>query len=201
MSFYALNETTINGDLNHLGGGQFQVSVTCQGKASGVSGSASVAISVSAEGDFIQAPPGGMASIRVRGFARGKMAGRGIASAVVAISGSGNPVTALINHGNGQIVMSGSGTMHKTRIHYGHSWRNVSVVLARGNAVLRHLKYGQAQAVIELAGRTVITASIPETPTPAHPSRSVRVQAENRVMIVPPEKEQRGKYAAYSYVR
>lgn len=201
MNFHALNEATIDGDVTHLGGGIFQLDITCFGKAEGVSGSASAGISIVAGGNFTQAPTGGSASIMISGAAIAKKAGRGISSAVAIISANGNLRAALHEHSTGLIVVKTCGNIHKTRLHFGYVWRNVSVVLARGNAATRHIKRNKAYGTIDLEGKVEITASIPATPAPAHASRYVMVQPDSRVMVIPQEKEQRGTHAAYSYVR
>ncbi|EBQ8762741.1 hypothetical protein BKM35_22160 [Salmonella enterica] len=201
MNFYALDEVALNGNLNNLGSGQIAINVTSNGYATGDAGVASVSIAISVTGDLMQAPPGGMASIKVRGFACGHKARLGITSAEIITTGDANLRESVRDFGYGEIAVYASGSIHRTHLHFGYISRNKFVVLARGNACLRHLKRNQAQASIALSGTTVITASIPEQPEVTHPSRYVALPVESRVMIVPPEKEQRGAYAAYSYVR
>lgn len=201
MNFYALDEVALNGNLNNLGSGQAAISVTSNGFAAGVAGNVSMTLAINATGDLIQAPAGGSTSIRMHSFAQGTNSRRGVVNAEITATASANFREALRETGNCQVVMGVSGSIHRTNLHFGYISRNKFVVLARGNGCMRHLKRNQAQASISLSGTTIITASIPEQPEITHPSRYVELPVESRVMIVPPEKEQRGAYAAYSYVR
>lgn len=167
----------------------------------GVTSSSSLSLVINATGALVQAPSGGLASIRVRGSAYGKKSKLGIASTEVIATAGANLRKAVSDLGDIQIVISGTAPLRRMRMQFGYVGHSKFVVLARGNAAMRHLKRCQAQASIELSGSTAITASIPEQPATTHHSRYVVLPVESRLMIVPPEKEQRGAYAAYSYVR
>lgn len=201
---YPLNTSPLSGWPTQSSGGGAYIAVTSHAQANGVSASGSAALTLVGDGDLIQAPPGGMASVHMTARGFGRKAERGAGAVTIGLGADADGLLAARGVGRCDVLLKVSGTSRRVRLVFGfaHVRKGTPIVLhTHGEARVLHIKRNHGSVLLMLRCRVDVMASLPSIPTEAHGSRVMVLPAEVRGMVVPSEREQRGEHASFSYVR